>query len=250
MEEDTLKDFLERRERGELLIQKSSNFRNGALAQIDLSVSRDGKVRFGDTVTLINPSPKDKSRPPSALSVNINSASMSDTEQGVSASHTTDASSRTALTIASADSTPDGSTLKYGQAFYLCNQSKMYLHSDRATFGKSAKKSRHNPVAFVSQPSHLTEWTILPFDPQYRMEMEFTDVVANQKCIVVHVKTNQDLCLESEYSLRTVFGMEYEVSTFTRLDTHKAEDNANHWVITMQVPGDNSMPAARPPTNP
>ena len=52
----------------------------------------------------------------------------------------------------------------------------MFLSSDRATFTKSAKKSRHNDVVFVPKPSHLTEWKVIPFNPKFRMELEYTPV--------------------------------------------------------------------------
>ena len=53
-----------------------------------------------------------------------------------------------------------------------------YLFSDRATFMKSSKRSRHNPVTLVSgdQPSHLNTWKVVAHDPQFRMELEYSDV--------------------------------------------------------------------------
>ena len=57
-----------------------------------------------------------------------------------------------------------------------CLLEQMFLMSDRATFTKSAKKSRHNDVCFAREPSHLAEWKILPYDPKFRMELELTPV--------------------------------------------------------------------------
>jgi hypothetical protein len=51
-----------------------------------------------------------------------------------------------------------------------------YLTSDRATFGLAALKSRHNKVWFGQNVNHLAEWRILPFDPLFRMELEYTPV--------------------------------------------------------------------------
>lgn len=53
---------------------------------------------------------------------------------------------------------------------------KHFLFSDRATFQKSAKKSRHNEVTLVTEPSHLTKWIVKPFDPQFRLELENSPV--------------------------------------------------------------------------
>lgn len=37
---------------------------------------------------------------------------------------------------------------------------------------------------------------------------------------------------------RTPFGLEYEVTTNTVLDCHKAETDVNHWVFVTKLPGD------------
>nr|XP_033775756.1 cilia- and flagella-associated protein 161 [Geotrypetes seraphini] len=54
LDEDLLKDFLDKKDKGELLIQKLSNLRRNVLKKIDLSISTDGFVHFGDVVILIN----------------------------------------------------------------------------------------------------------------------------------------------------------------------------------------------------
>jgi len=51
-----------------------------------------------------------------------------------------------------------------------------YLTSDKATFMVEAKKSRHNKVWFGEPLSRLTEWKVLPYDPQFRLELEYTPV--------------------------------------------------------------------------
>ena len=225
LEEATLKEFLERRERGELLTQKSSSMTQSLNASSSLSIARDGKVHFGDTVMLVNPETSER-KATSLSAGNEATAGMS-----------TQPTLRNTFVITSIDGTPNGEQLRYGQAFYLVSGEKK-LFSDRATFAKSAKKSRHNPVSMVSEGSHLTEWRVVAFDPQYRMELEHCDVPANTKVIINHVKTNQNLCLEENFTSRTALGREFEVSSFTSLDSHKAENNTNHWKIVMNVPGE------------
>ena len=58
----------------------------------------------------------------------------------------------------------------------MCVVLQLFLASDRASFTKSAKKSRNNPVSLVQEPSHLCVWQVLPFDPTYRMELECSPV--------------------------------------------------------------------------
>merc|ERR1711976_1058634 len=147
LEEDTLKDFLEKREKGQLLTQQSASLVSAVTAKVDLSVARDGKVHIGDTVMLVNPAPKDGSRADTALSLSVGGD-----QPGVSASGNTNPCARSAFVIMSCDGTPNGETLKYGQSFYLCaTNGELFLYSDRATFVRSAKKSRHNPVTLSSQ---------------------------------------------------------------------------------------------------
>lgn len=229
LEEDTLKDFLERRERGDLLIQKSANLKNSVMKDAQLNISRDGKVHMGDRVMLVNPGSHDGSVKEASLSINGDS---------VTGSPNTQATARNTFIIKSLDGTPEGEPLRYGQKFYLCSSEEAFLHSDRASFQKCAKKSRHNEVSLVPAVSHLTEWQVVPFDPQFRMELEFSDVPANKKVIISHGKTNQNLCLEVDHKIRSSFGNEHEISAFTDLDSHKAEKFSNHWLLTMNVPGD------------
>ena len=41
---------------------------------------------------------------------------------------------------------------------------------------------------------------------------------------------------------RNEFGMEYELSAHTYLDAHRAEEDANVWLMLMNVPGDETNP--------
>lgn len=52
------------------------------------------------------------------------------------------------------------------------------LCSDRATFARNfAKKSRHNAVTVGCVNPKLAEWKVRGYDPQFRMEMEYSDVM-------------------------------------------------------------------------
>ena len=41
---------------------------------------------------------------------------------------------------------------------------------------------------------------------------------------------------------RTPFGREYELSVHTYLDSHKAEEDNNHWMLVVGVPGSSVNP--------
>ena len=64
---------------------------------MDLSVSRDGKVHFGDVVSLVNPGTKDGSRSDCSLSLSMADASSAGC--GVTGSSCTDPSARNTFVI-------------------------------------------------------------------------------------------------------------------------------------------------------
>ncbi|CAC5412269.1 Cilia- and flagella-associated protein 161 [Mytilus coruscus] len=260
LEEDTLKDFLERREKGELLYQKRSKLQQTLFNRLELSISRDGLVHFGDKVNLRCPGARDKTkffahvepRADCQLAVSpaiqrILEAKRLEGPCNTAGSKELGANLRNTFVITSADGTPCGQPLRYGQKFFLCTLDNeggsLFVSSDRATTGKSAPKSRHQDVTFVSEPSFLTEFQILHFNPQLRLEYEGIAVPANTKIIFNHKYTNQNLAVEEEFSMRTPYGTrEYEISCNTYLDSHRADKEVNHWMIIMGVPGDEIYP--------
>lgn len=69
------------------------------------------------------------------------------------------------------------------------------------------------------------------------------------KIIFNHVVTNQDLCVEEEILIRTTFNTrEYEITTCTMLDSHRAEKEQNHWMFVMGEPGDVIYPVTEQST--
>lgn len=64
---------------------------------------------------------------------------------------------------------------------------QLFLTSDKATFAKCAKKSRHNEVSLVKGISYLAQWKITAFDPDYRLEMEYAPVPVKFFFLFVHL---------------------------------------------------------------
>ncbi|KAJ8271560.1 hypothetical protein COCON_G00104190 [Conger conger] len=255
LEEDTLKDFLDRRERGELAIQKIGLLKQNILKKVDLSVSTDGWLHFGDTVMLVNPGSDRRYNPsqlrkspqdPSALGLNANVSGLSANSSigapcDVSGTRTMEPSARTAFVITSVDGTPVGETLKYNQHFALRTTEGfaggLYLESDIKTPQKYAKMSRLQEVNLTDEPSFLTRWHVVYFDPQERLEYEGLPVPVNTTVIIAHCKTNQCLGVLGNHVSWTSFGKEYEVVAQTYLDSHKAECDVNYWLFVSANPG-------------
>lgn len=124
----------------------------------------------------------------------------------------------------------------------------LLLQSDCLSLHEYPNKSRHQEVKLVSKKSALTEWKVLHFKPKMRFEYESIPVPANDKVIINHVLTNQNLCVE-EITTRTSFNtLEYEITACTQLNCHKAERELNHWMFLMDVPGDDIYPVPKRPT--
>ncbi|XP_071783401.1 cilia- and flagella-associated protein 161 [Centroberyx gerrardi] len=245
LEEDALKEFLERKERGELTVQKVAFLKQNILSQVNLSVSKDGGLRFGDVVMLVNMG--GPSRECTAVSINADINSLTKAPHpviqapcGVSAGRSVQPCTRTAFIITSVDGSPEGSALRYEQSFALKTRSGfaggLYLTSDLRTFQKCAKKSRLQEVSLDEDRSFVSWWKIVHFDPQERLEYEGRPVPANVMVLIMHCKTNQALAVLGDQVLWTTYGNEYEVTAHTFLDSHKAEKDNNHWVLSTSDP--------------
>ncbi|CAL8262158.1 unnamed protein product [Merluccius merluccius] len=243
--EEEMNGFLERRERGELAVQRSGLLQDSMNKQVNLTVSTDGGVHIGDTAMLVNMG--GSGRECTAIGINADTSSLTRPPGpvirapcGVSAGPSVQPCTRTAFTITSVDGAPAGSPLHYGQSFALRTTSGfasgLCLTSDLRSFQKCAKKSRLQEVSLNEDSSFLSWWKIVHFDPQERLEYEGLPVPANVQVLIIHCKTNQALAVLGDQVLWTAYGREYEVAAHTFLDSHKAEHDNNHWLIATSDP--------------
>ncbi|KAJ8398317.1 hypothetical protein AAFF_G00428870 [Aldrovandia affinis] len=250
-----LKDFLDRRERGELTVQKIGLLKQNILKKVDLSVSTDRWLHFGDTVMLVNPGSdrryylRDQQgvlQDPAAVAIDVNVSGLGAGSSigapcEVSGTRALEPTGRTAFVITSVDGSPVGDTLRYSQSFALRTMEGftggLYLTSDTKTLQKFAKKSRLQEVNLTDEPSFLTRWQAVYFHPEERMEYEGLPVPVNAKVLIAHCKTNQCLAVLGNCVLWTSYGKEYEVVAHTCLDSHKAERDVNHWLFVTANPG-------------
>ncbi|XP_012974364.1 cilia- and flagella-associated protein 161 isoform X1 [Mesocricetus auratus] len=262
LEEERMKDFLEKREKGELLIQRNRRLKKNLLRPMELSVSKDGFIHYGDKVMLVNPN-----HPPweeagvflegdlcLCMSPDEVKAQLLDELEvpcGVTAVQTTVPTGRNTFTI-----------LRMGRNWVLetalvpaccavplaflvavtkimCGF-QLYLSSDHRTLLKSSKKSWLQEVTLTDQASHLNCWQATFLDPQLRLEYEGYPVRANEKLVIYHRHTNRALAVHRHLSLRTYFGKEVEVAAHTHQDSHRAEKPKNHWILLTGNPRDKS----------
>lgn len=256
LEEDLLKDYLDKREKGELLIQKTHNLMTNILKKVPLTVSTDGFLHFGDSVMLINPGQEDVPesmklidvpQAPTSLSINMNEHKMHTAKQvegpcDLSSSPRLEPCARNVFVITSVDGTENGQVLRFGQPFAISTTDgyggALKVFSDHARFNLNAKKSRKQILQLVEDTNYLTTWQVQVLDPRIRLEYEGLPVPSNVKVVVKHNKTGHCLSVEPEFSLRTYFGRECEVAAHTHFDSHRAETFKNHWVFVNGNPSD------------
>nr|XP_048291311.1 cilia- and flagella-associated protein 161 [Myodes glareolus] len=270
LEEERMRDFLEKREKGELLIQRNRRLKKNLLRPMELSVSQDGFVHYGDKVILVNPN---HARGEEAgvflegdlclcVSPDEIKAQLCDELEipcAVSAVQTTVPTGRNTFTILSdsTDRSAVGQVLRYGQSFCLgiaagleCKM--LYLSSDHRTLLKSSKKSWLQEVTLTDENSHLNCWQATFLDPQLRLEYEGFPVRANEKLVIYHRHTNRALAAHRHLPLRTYFGKEVEVAAHTHLDSHKVEKPKNHWMLVTGNPRNKAttmLDLPKPPTD-
>ncbi|XP_041853363.1 cilia- and flagella-associated protein 161 isoform X1 [Melanotaenia boesemani] len=250
LQEDAIKQYLEKKERGELTFQKRDLLKQTILQQVNLSGTKDGKLHFGDVVMLVNIGGENRER--SAVSINADIKSLTrfpslgiQAPCGVSAGRNVQPRTRTAFIITSVDGSPEGSTLCFDQSFTLKTTSGfasgLYLKSDLQRFQKCAKMSRLQEVYLDENDCFLSWWKIVHFDPLERLEYEGQPVPADVKVLIVHCKTNQALAVLGDHVLWTTYGKEYEVTAHTFLDSHKAEKDNNHWILCTSDPEEKDL---------
>ncbi|KAK5602172.1 hypothetical protein CRENBAI_015891 [Crenichthys baileyi] len=250
LEEETMKDYFEKKEKGELLVQKVDFLKRSILEPVNLSVANDGQLRFGDVVMLVNLGGENRQRSAVGINADVNSLTKTpspgiQTPCGVSAARGIQPCIRTAFIITSVDGSPEGSNLHFDQSFALRTTGDfargLYLTSDLQSFQKCAKKSGLQEVYLDNSTCFLSWWRIVHFDPQERLEYEGQPVPANEKVLIMHCKTNQALAVLGDQLLWTAYGKEYEVTAHTFLDSHKAEQDVNHWILCTSDPAGDGL---------
>ncbi|KAM9374928.1 cilia- and flagella-associated protein 161 [Phaethornis superciliosus] len=257
LEEERLRDFMHKRERGELLIQKLKKLQDTVLKKTQLSISKDGLVHFGDTVMLLNPDKKSSVQHYSGvqgvhgsltLAVNLDEISLYSTKSSpaprrLSAVESVNPVSRNTFCILSVDGSAEGEPIKFGQNFGIgttggFSDQMLYLASDHKSFMRFSEKSCLQQVVLTDELSHQTFWQAAFLDPQLRLEYEGFPVPANSEIIITHYSTNRSLAVPRKFWTRSYFGKEHEVICHTFLDSHKAEEDKNHWIIVTGNPSD------------
>jgi len=221
-----LKDFLGRKERGELKLDAYNRKLARGLQPVELSKQGgDGLLRFGDTVML-------KSLAGDALAccaddadprpgINACGASLSPLADPVT--RTTFQIVRVEVRAGTLESTiryDDADTVHYGQKFRLmanpaCQPESatapLFLKSCPVSLNHYAKFSRFQEVSFSQAENYDTVWVLLTPDPAQQLISEGVSVAVGAPVIVQHAATKAPLSAE-KHAFTSDFGREAEVA--------------------------------------
>ncbi|KAG8516425.1 Cilia- and flagella-associated protein 161, partial [Galemys pyrenaicus] len=251
LEEELLRDFLGRREKGQLLVQRSRRLKETLLRQTQLSVSEDGYIHFGHQVMVVSP---DFPEPADlflagdlslCLTPDEIKAHLADELEvlcGLSAARAPVPVGRNTFVVLSVDgSDVDGQVLRFGQSFCLGTRGGMaskllFLSSDHRTLLRPSPRPWLQEVFLAAEPSPLSCWQAAWPDPQLRLEQEGAPVPAGARLLLRHRHSGRALAVHRHLLLRTYFGREAEVAAHTHLDARRVEKPQNHWLLVTGSP--------------
>jgi len=270
LEEDILKDFLEKQENGSLLIQRTQSLMQTLLAKTDIESS--DQVKIGSSLNLVNPGreglepngdkqmenlPRQllKGRNKTSVAINVDEWPVGGLETLVSSPLALSAASQsdvpcvrnTFKIVAEARST--GENLHYGDKFALQSvlgqgdiNKDLYIFTDRLRLGQASSGSNRkmpggcSPLQLVPTDKgaavpYGAYFTVESFDPLLRLEHEGLPVPKNEPVLIKHCATGQHMAVIDDSAFRTPFGSELSVGAQTFLNSHKAERDNNYWFI-------------------
>jgi hypothetical protein len=202
------KEYLRKKENGELLVSKVRGLLNESLQEVPLSYSKDGYVHIGDHIMLYSVETQ------GVVSVDLSTKIQSSDEgYAVTTSKLTKAPvARNVFVIEPyGPGQKEGDVLRLGQKFRLRTMRNLYLHSQPVSTMSSSKSSNNQEVAAVpSNQTHDTVWVAQYKDTNQRFEMEGSEVPGNAEIIIQHAATKSALASQN-LDFYNDFGKECEL---------------------------------------
>uniref|UniRef100_A0A0G4H371 Uncharacterized protein n=1 Tax=Chromera velia CCMP2878 TaxID=1169474 RepID=A0A0G4H371_9ALVE len=226
LDEVKLKDFIKKKEAGNLLVNAKQKRLQKSLTPVDLSLCANGVVHFGDAVMLANHQTR------CFLSVDPHDKVSKDRDCfTVTASGTVTSVARNVFVMKRAnheDGFGESTELHYGQHFRLATcealaESETYLHSEPVSPLAAAKISRFQEVVMHPVADGNTIWEVVHPDPKIRFEMKDKEVPANEVLVFRHVATGRFLGSDKLPYLND-YGSEYEVACHSYLSANKTHN--------------------------
>ena len=267
LDEDRLKDFLDKQQSGTLLIQRTQKLMHTMLEKTERQ--EGDTVIYGGNVILVNPGregiksedrqiremPREllAGRKSTSISINVDEWPVGGLEtlvqEPLALSGAVDAEVsciRNTFKIVAPGRTAN-EPLRYGDKFAmqsLLGQGEiskgMFVFSDRQRLGANNTANRKmggvsplqlTPVETDSNIPYGAYFTVESYDPLLRMEHEGLPVPKNQGVLLKHCSTGQHVAVLDNSVNRTPFGHELSIGAKTYKNSHKAERDNNYWIF-------------------
>mmetsp|Transcript_37519 Transcript_37519/g.63008 ORF Transcript_37519/g.63008 Transcript_37519/m.63008 type:complete len:484 (-) Transcript_37519:159-1610(-) len=226
LQEDKIRKYLERKARGQLMINQIHRNMQGSLKPSGLTYSKDGNVRFGDYVMLYSV------RTEGVLSTDITDRDAGNIEAyAVTTSTVTKgpvARNVFVISVAPGDKkTKTGDYLLFGQSFTLkvnplLTKKQLQLASVPLSPMQFSKISKKQLVNMSVDSSVDTVFKVGHRDVNTRFEYDGLPVPCNAEIVILHKRTGKGLCSDMN-KYHNDFGTEFEVCCDTQTSTKRKQ---------------------------
>lgn len=224
LEEIKLKDYLKKKEQGNLVVLGKQAKLERSLQPAELSKAEDGTLHFGHSVMVFNHQSE------AFLAANAHETiPKANTAFATTTGPNSNPCVRNVFQIERADPGDgfDGDQLHYGQVFrFVCAnvvEFPTYLHSEPIGPMAASKYTRRQEVCLYAKPTANTMFRILYPDTKERFDMEGQVVDANKECCIQHVQTGSFLASD-KVLYQTLFGPEFEVCGHAALSLNRTHN--------------------------
>jgi Ca2+-binding EF-hand superfamily protein len=243
LEQIKFKDYLARREQGQLVVHQIERKLSKSLTPVGHSFSADGKLHFGAKVMLLN-----KKTNGFLVCDPWDKIAGTDDEYAVTSSTNITRPVARSVFILVRERQNDGypgDCLHYGQPFLLqvhsfLSSPPLYLHSCTVSPQHFARFSRHQEVSVNPKKNSNTIWVLENNDSKIRFETLGTPVQPNIPVLLKHNQTGQWLASDL-VNYKNDYGVEYEVCTHSFLSGGKTQQLSSEKAgkLTTDIPSRN-----------
>ncbi|XP_054277527.1 cilia- and flagella-associated protein 161-like [Macrosteles quadrilineatus] len=247
LQEENIKYFLRKKEKGELMIQKTRETLSNILKEVQLLLP-EFYLCYGQTCQVVNLSVCHPRAPQGlALAGVVGPREVDECRHFldgslVAGSPMTSPVVRNCFRISSPENTDlNGQQLKFGEPFALSTVESPYkmplwVESEVPHLHSVLGKSKHPLLRLTSYKNIYSLWRALPLEPSDREDLLGTPVPANEPLIISHVASNKNLSVEPDFWFTTYLGAECEVTVNTDLNIYRRETSNNIWMLVTNRP--------------
>ncbi|XP_050538196.1 cilia- and flagella-associated protein 161-like isoform X1 [Daktulosphaira vitifoliae] len=233
---EIVRSFLEKKDKGELLIQKTRKMYASLLKPMTLSSSNE-YIKYGEFTQLICPNILKVCKSGVSLSCSVGGTALDEQELGLrfllTGSPFIEPCVRNCFKILGFESgCDDGKPVKFGDTFAItpCVSSKpLYVCVEMPRLSVEQGLSNHPVLKLTDTLDVYCRWRVNYWKKNLQMEAEGLPI-PNGTCVLLnHSSTNQNVAVETKFLLDTFFGKEYEVTAHSYKGIRGCDKPENLW---------------------